>query len=65
MPTFGHHNLLVDASGEGLSKRTGALSIASLREKGIEPLAAAALAVLVGSANAVRPAQSLNELMDI
>jgi len=64
VPTFGHHNLLVDASGEGLSKRTGALSIASLREKGIEPLAAAALAVLVGSANAVRPAQSLNVLMD-
>ena len=63
-PTFGHHNLLVDASGEGLSKRTGALSIASLREKGVEPLAAAALAVLVGSANAVHPTQSLNELMD-
>ncbi len=26
-PAFGHHNLLTDASGEGLSKRTGALSI--------------------------------------
>ena len=33
-PKFGHHNLLTDASGEGLSKRTGALSIASLREAG-------------------------------
>jgi glutamyl-tRNA synthetase len=37
-PRFGHHNLLTDAGGEGLSKRTGALSIASLREKGVEPL---------------------------
>jgi glutamyl-tRNA synthetase len=61
-PRFGHHNLLTDAGGEGLSKRTGALSIASLREKGVEPLAVAALAVLVGSAEAVRPVASLDEL---
>ena len=61
-PTFGHHNLLTDAAGEGLSKRTGSLSIASLRENGIESLAAAALAVLVGSAEAVHPIASLDEL---
>src|SRR5271165_5751764 len=61
-PRFGHHNLLTDAGGEGLSKRTGALSIASLREKGVEPLAVAALAVLVGSAESVRPVASLDEL---
>jgi glutamyl-tRNA synthetase len=61
-PRFGHHNLLTDAGGEGLSKRTGALSIASLREKGVEPLAVGALAVLVGSAEAVRPVVSLDEL---
>ncbi len=61
-PRFGHHNLLTDAAGEGLSKRTGALSIASLREKGVEPLAIAALAVLIGSADAVRPVASLDEL---
>src|SRR5271165_6581001 len=61
-PHFGHHNLLTDAGGEGLSKRTGALSIASLRAKGIESLAVAALAVLVGSADAVRPVASLDEL---
>jgi glutamyl-tRNA synthetase len=61
-PTFAHHNLLVDASGEGLSKRSGSLSIASLRESGVEPLALAALAVLVGSAEAVRPVASLEEL---
>ena len=64
-PRFGHHNLLTDAGGEGLSKRTGALSIAALREKGVEPLAVAALAVLVGSAEAVRPVASLDELAAI
>ena len=61
-PIFGHHNLLTDASGDGLSKRTGALSIASLRESGVEALAVAALAVLVGSAESVRPIGSLDEL---
>jgi glutamyl-tRNA synthetase len=62
VPRFGHHNLLTDAGGEGLSKRTGALSIASLRERGVEALAVAALAVLVGSAESVRPVTSLDEL---
>ncbi len=61
-PRFGHHNLLTDASGEGLSKRTGSLSIASLRESGVEALAAAALAVLTGSADSVRPVASLDDL---
>src|SRR5271157_4688874 len=63
-PRFGHHNLLTDAGGAGLSKRSGALSIASLREKGVEALAVAALAVLVGSAEAVRPIASLDELAE-
>ncbi len=63
-PIFGHHNLLTNASGEGLSKRTGALSIASLRASGVESLAVAALAVLVGSADSVRPVAALSELAD-
>ena len=61
-PSFGHHNLLTDAGGGGLSKRSGALLIGALRAKGIESLAVAALAVLVGSAEAVRPVASLDEL---
>jgi glutamyl-tRNA synthetase len=64
-PDFGHHNLLTDAGGEGLSKRTGALSIGSLREDGFESLAVAALAVLVGSAESGRPVRSLAELADL
>jgi glutamyl-tRNA synthetase len=61
-PAFAHHNLLTAASGEGLSKRLGHLSLASLREEGLEPQAVASLAVLVGSAEAVRPVSSLDEL---
>ncbi len=61
-PQFGHHNLLTAASGEGLSKRSGALSIAGLRERGIEPMAIASLAVLIGTSESVSAAQSLDEL---
>jgi glutamyl-tRNA synthetase len=64
-PIFGHHNLLTDAGGGGLSKRSGALSIGALHTKGIESLAVAALAVLVGSAEAVRPVDSLDELANL
>jgi glutamyl-tRNA synthetase len=62
LPVFGHHNLLTTASGEGLSKRLGHLSLRGLRESGVEALAVAALAVLVGSSDAVRPVTSLDEL---
>jgi glutamyl-tRNA synthetase len=62
VPVFAHHNLLTTASGEGLSKRLGHLSLSSLREAGVEPLAVAALAVLVGSAESVRPVNALDEL---
>ena len=62
LPAFGHHNLLTTASGEGLSKRLGHLSLRGLRDSGVEALAVAALAVLVGSSDAVRPVSSLDEL---
>lgn len=62
LPVFGHHNLLTTASGEGLSKRLGHLSLRGLRDSGVEPLAVAALAVLVGTSDAVRPVASLDEL---
>ncbi|HEX8165652.1 MAG TPA: glutamate--tRNA ligase [Beijerinckiaceae bacterium] len=61
-PAFAHHNLLTTASGEGLSKRLGHLSLKGLREAGLEPQAVASLAVLVGSAEAVRPVKDLDEL---
>ncbi|MBS8259095.1 glutamate--tRNA ligase [Roseibium polysiphoniae] len=64
MPTFGHHNLLTTRDGEGLSKRKGALSIGSLREAGLEPMAVASLAVLTGTSQAVEPVPNLDVLAD-
>lgn len=62
-PAFGHHNLLTSVSGEGLSKRSGAMAIAGLREEGIEPMAVASLAVLLGSSESVSPVASMAELV--
>lgn len=64
-PIFAHHNLLISASGEGLSKRTGALSIASLRNDGYESLAVASLATLTGSSDNVHAFRSLDALGDV
>jgi len=63
-PAFGHHNLLTTSSGEGLSKRKGSLSIASLNEDGYEPMAVASLAVLIGTSAAVEPVATMDELAD-
>ena len=61
-PRFGHHNLLTTAEGEGLSKRTGAQSVESLREAGYEAMAVAALATLIGTSAAVEPVADMAEL---
>lgn len=61
-PAFGHHNLLTTATGEGLSKRTGSLSIASLKDAGVEPMAVASLAVLIGTSEAVTACRDMGEL---
>ncbi len=63
-PAFGHHNLLTAVSGEGLSKRSGALSIMSLAGEGIEPMAVASLAVLIGTAESVSAARSMDALAE-
>jgi len=61
-PRFAHHNLIIAASGEEMSKRTGALSVRSFKEAGAEPAAVAAVAVLTGTSEPVRPVQALGEL---
>ena len=61
-PEFGHHNLLTTSTGEALSKRTGALSIASLREAGLEPMTVCSLAVLTGTSQNVVAMPSMSEL---
>lgn len=63
-PGFGHHNLLTTSTGEGLSKRSGALSVASLRDAGLEPMAVASLAVLIGTSEAVEPVAEMAALAE-
>ena len=64
-PRFAHHNLIVAASGEAMSKRTGALSIRSFREAGAEPLAVAAVAVLTGTSEPVQVVHALADLVEL
>ena len=59
VPMFGHLNLLTTVDGEGLSKRTGALSLRSLRASGYEPMAVASLAALVGMAGSIEAVPDL------
>jgi len=63
-PQFGHHNLLVDAGGEGFSKRLGSLSLGDLREQGFEALAVAIMATLTGTSLPVEPYPSLEAIAD-
>ena len=63
VPAFGHLPLLVDATGGGLSKRTGSLAVADLRERGIEALALCALLARLGTADPVEPVVALEALV--
>ncbi len=62
VPHFAHMTLIADAAGEGLSKRLGSLSIASLREDGIEPMTINSLLAHLGTSDAVEPYLSLGDL---
>jgi glutamyl-tRNA synthetase len=62
-PAFAHLPLLVDASGSGLSKRSGSVSVGDLRERGIEALAICALLARLGTADPVEPVASLGPLV--
>lgn len=64
-PEFGHHSLLVSADGQALSKRLGALSIASLREEGLEPLAVTSHAALIGTSDPIEPHGDIGDLVEL
>lgn len=59
---YAHFSLIVDASGEGFSKRTGSLSIGSLREEGVEPMAIHSLLAKLGTSEPMEPRYTLQEL---
>jgi glutamyl-tRNA synthetase len=62
-PAFGHHSLLTGPQGEALSKRLGALSLADLREAGVEPLALVNFMARLGSARPVEVMASLDDVV--
>ena len=64
VPKFAHFPLLVGASGEALSKRLGSLSLESLREDDLEPMAVAAYLAKIGTSDPVEPRLSLGELAE-
>ena len=61
--TFAHFTLLTDAGGHNLSKRLGSLSVASLREQGIEAMAIAGLLARLGTSLPVEPVATMAELV--
>jgi glutamyl-tRNA synthetase len=63
LPRFAHTALVAGASGEGLSKRLGSLSIESLRDDGIEPMTINSLLAHLGTSDAIEPCLSLDELV--
>ncbi|MGL5447139.1 MAG: glutamate--tRNA ligase, partial [Rhabdaerophilum sp.] len=65
LPRFAHHNLIASATGEEMSKRTGALSLRSFRADGIDPLAVTIVAVLTGTSESIRPLNGLVELASL
>jgi glutamyl-tRNA synthetase len=63
-PAFGHHNLLVGADGQALSKRDRSLAIEGMRSEGLEPLAVVSYAATIGTSDPVAPHAHLDELVE-
>ncbi|MDC9701427.1 MAG: glutamate--tRNA ligase [Alphaproteobacteria bacterium] len=64
LPAFAHYSLFTTEGGESLSKRASSLSIARLREDGVEPMALFSLAVLTGSSDSFQPCSRISHLID-
>ena len=62
LPVFGHHSLIVDNSGENFSKRSGSLSIKSLKEAGIEAGAIVSKLVSLGTGDGLDLKNNIDEL---
>ena len=62
VPVFGHHNLLTDAEGQGLSKRLGSQSISDFRAEGYEPMAISIMASLTGTSLPIESYETLDEI---
>ncbi len=63
-PVYAHHSLLTGADGKGLSKRLGSLSIAAMREAGLEAMAVVSHAALLGTSESIHPCADYRELIE-
>jgi glutamyl-tRNA synthetase len=63
-PRFAHHSLLTGPGGAALSKREGALSLADLRDQGVEPMALVSLLARLGSRRDVAPLTDMAQAAD-
>lgn len=63
-PAYAHHSLLSGADGKGLSKRLGSLSIAAMREMGLEAMAVVSHAALLGTSGNIHPCTDYDELIE-
>ena len=63
-PTYAHHSLLIGSDGKGLSKRLGSLSVASMRDGGLEPMAVVSHAALLGTSDNIHPCADYAELVE-
>lgn len=61
-PVMGHFPLLVGADGEALSKRLGSMSVESLRDEGIEPIAVLSHLAKLGTSDPVEARETLDQL---
>lgn len=64
MPEFAHFSLMLGTDGSGLSKRLGSLSLADLRDSGLEPISLNAHVARLGTADPIVPAQTMQEIID-
>ena len=62
-PEFGHFPLLVGAQGEALSKRLGSMSIESLRDEDIAPMAILSLLAKLGTSDSVEAHSKIEDLV--
>jgi glutamyl-tRNA synthetase len=64
VPGFGHLSLIAGAEGEALSKRLGSLSLASLRESGLEAMTLNSYLARLGTPDPVEPFTGLEALAE-
>jgi glutamyl-tRNA synthetase len=62
-PHYAHHSMLTGNDGQKLSKRLGSLSIAGIREAGLEAMAVVSHAALLGTSDSIHPCTGYDELI--